>query len=154
MVNQTSTETNLTRRKFLRVIKGILLASGVTPIFGPIVAFFWPSDLETMPSDPVLIGDEGSIPVGGSVTVRFGRYPAIVINTSSKGLVAYSAVCTHFACIVNWNQESGMIECPCHAGFYDPLDGSVISGPTPAPLEKLDVLFEDNKILILAVQGS
>jgi Rieske Fe-S protein len=120
-------------------------------IFGPIIAFFWPSNLETMPSEPISIGDEGSIPVGDSKTVRFGRYPAMVINTDAKGLVAYSAVCTHFACIVYWNPESGMIECPCHAGFYDPLDGSVISGPPPAPLEKLDVSIEDSKIFIGAM---
>lgn len=101
-----------------------------------------------MPSDPISVGHEGSIPVGASKTVRFGRNPAMVINTETNGLVDYSAVCTHFACIVKWNSESGMIECPCHAGFYNPLDGSVISGPPPAPLEQLSVSIDSGKIYI------
>ncbi len=143
-------KSRLTRRGFLKTIQCLLVTSGLLAFLAPIVAFFWPSNLEQVPSEPVSIGDEGSVPISGSKTLRFGRYPALVINTEEIGLVAYSAVCTHFACIVKWNPESKMIECPCHAGFFDPSDGSVISGPPPAPLEKLHVSIEKDMILIRA----
>ena len=142
-------ESHLTRRGFLKTIRPLLAASGLLGLLGPIMAFFWPSSLEETPSEPIALGVEGSIPIGGSKTVRFGRYPALVINTESKGLVAYSAVCTHFACIVNWKPESGMIECPCHAGFYDPSDGSVISGPPPTPLKKLNISMDGDTVFIM-----
>ena len=71
-----------------------------------------------------------------------------MINLEQFGLVAYSAICTHFACIVKWNPESGMIECPCHAGFYDPRDGSVISGPPPLPIEKFKISKEGGTIYL------
>jgi Rieske Fe-S protein len=79
--------------------------------------------------------------------VQFGRYPAIIINTD-QGLRAYSAVCTHFACIVKWNPELYEIVCPCHEGYFDPYDGSVISGPPPTPLESLPVNIVDGQIYV------
>jgi cytochrome b6-f complex iron-sulfur subunit len=87
--------------------------------------------------------------VGQSKLVAFGRYPALVINTT-EGLRAYSAVCTHFACLVKWNPDSGKIECPCHDGFFDPLDGSVISGPPPEPLLRFDVYVGDDGRIYVA----
>jgi Rieske Fe-S protein len=70
-----------------------------------------------------------------------------VINTK-EGLRAYSAVCTHFACLVKWNLESGQIGCPCHEGYFDPYTGEVISGPPPTPLTSLPVNVIDGQIYI------
>jgi len=138
----------LTRHGFLVTIRSLIAASAVSVVVGPILAYFWPKDLQETPEAPISLGNEGTIPVGGSKTVRFGRNPAIVINLEQLGLVAYSAICTHFACIVKWNPESGMIECPCHAGFYDPRDGSVISGPPPLPIEKFKISKEGGTIYL------
>jgi Rieske Fe-S protein len=141
-------EAKLPRRGFIKLINQMLVATGLAAIIGPIVAFFWPAELEEVPSEPVAVGPVGSIPVGESKTIRFGRYPALVINTAEDGLLAYSAVCTHFACIVKWNPESGMIECPCHEGFFRASDGSVISGPPPEPLPTIPLFIEDDTLFI------
>jgi cytochrome b6-f complex iron-sulfur subunit len=141
-------EKKLTRRGLLVVFRRFLALSGLATLVGPIIAYFWPESLEEMPVGPVFVGEDGSIPVGESKVVPFGHHPALIINIVEKGLVAYSAVCTHFGCIVSWNPESRMIECPCHAGFYDPLDGSVISGPPPDPLEKLMITSHNGQIQI------
>lgn len=138
---------NITRRDFIKLAQRTLLAIGGLAIIGPIVAYFFPANLEEMPSEPILVGDSSELPVNESKTVRFGRYPALVINTE-KGLRAYSAVCTHFACIVKWDPELGQIVCPCHDGFFDPLDGSVISGPPPTALEILPVNIVDGQIYV------
>lgn len=138
---------NITRRDFIKLAQRTLLAIGGLAIIGPIVAYFFPANLEEMPSEPILVGDSSELPVNESKTVRFGRYPALVINTE-EGLRAYSAVCTHFACIVKWDPELGQIVCPCHDGFFDPLDGSVISGPPPTALEILPVNIVDGQIYV------
>lgn len=140
-------KTGSSRREFLTFIKGLAITGGAAALLAPIFAYFWPSRLEEVPSEPVAVGAPESIPVGNGVTVRFGRYPALVINTEA-GMRAYSAVCTHFACICKWNPESGMIECPCHEGFFDPLDGAVISGPPPEPLAAI-TCFEDDGTLYI-----
>ena len=94
------------------------------------------------------VGTPDDLPVGAAKTVPFGRYPALVIHTPD-GLRAYSAVCTHFACLVKWNPDSGEIECPCHEGYFDPLDGAVLSGPPPRPLDTFAVwTAEDGQIYV------
>ena len=137
----------ISRRDFLRFLNRAFVASGLAALFGPIVAFFYPPNLEEVPSEPVLVSAVDELPVGASKTVRFGRYPALVINMP-EGLVAYSAVCTHFACIVKWDEASGEIVCPCHEGFFDPKDGHVISGPPPTPLEPLPVELIGGEIYV------
>ena len=139
--------TGLSRRSFTRVFGGLLGVLGAAVLIGPIIAYFWPARLEEIPSEPVAVGSPDQIPPGESITVRFGRYPALIVNTPD-GYRAYSAVCTHFACLVKWNPTSGMIECPCHAGYFSVSDGSVISGPPPEPLLALDVYAEDNTLYV------
>ena len=141
-----------TRKDFLQFVKGILAATGLMTVLGPVVAYFYPPELEETPSEPVLVGPESEFPIGSSKKVSFGRHPAIIIHTET-GLKAYSAVCTHFACIVFWDPEIQQIACPCHDGFFDPEDGSVISGPPPTPLEHLDIEIIRGDIYVKAAGG-
>lgn len=135
------------RRVFLKLLKSGLALTGLSAIAGPVIAFFYPPNLEEVPSEPVLVGAETDLPLNTATVLRFGRYPAVVLNTAA-GLRAYSGVCTHFGCIVKWNPELGQIVCPCHEGYFDPLDGSVISGPPPEPLASLIVIVKDGQIFI------
>jgi hypothetical protein len=73
----------ISRRDFLKLTNLFLTVTGLAIVLGPIIAFFYPSNLEEVPSEPVLVGSEEELLPGESKTVRFGRYPAIVINTSS-----------------------------------------------------------------------
>ena len=102
---------DLSRRDFLKFGKSFLAVTGLAVVLGPIVAYFYPANLEETPSDPVLVGPESELGEGESKTIRFGRYPAIVINTS-EGIKAYSAVCTHFACVVKWDLQRYEIDHP------------------------------------------
>jgi Rieske Fe-S protein len=139
--------SEISRRQFLKLLNRFLAATGLVAVTAPIVAYFYPPDLEEMPSEAVLVGSEAELPENESKTVRFGRYPALVIHTR-EGLKAYSAVCTHFACIVKWDPEAGRIACPCHDGYFDPLDGSVLDGPPPTPLLSLPVKVVDGQIYV------
>jgi nitrite reductase/ring-hydroxylating ferredoxin subunit len=137
----------ITRREFLKLLNRFLAVTGLAAIVGPVVAYFYPADLEETPSEPVLVGSVDELPVGESKTIRFGRYPALVLNTP-EGLRAYSAVCTHFACLVKWDPATGKIACPCHAGFFDPLDGHVLDGPPPTALTSFPVNIVDGQIYV------
>jgi len=139
--------SDLTRRDFLKLLKGAGALVGVSAVAAPVVAYFYPPQLIEMPSEPVLVCTENELPVGKDKTVEFGRYPAIIINTS-QGLKAYSAVCTHFACLVKWNPETERLECPCHNGYFNAADGSVISGPPPMPLTALVAEAVDGQIYV------
>ena len=139
--------SKVSRRSFLKIVQRVLSATGLAAVITPVVAYFYPPSLEETPSDPVLVCKLAELPIDESKTVRFGRYPALVIHTP-EGLHAYSAVCTHFACICKWDAGKGQIVCPCHDGFFDPLDGHVISGPPPKPLDQIAVNIVGDVIYI------
>jgi len=138
---------NISRRDFINLLKASGVAVGVGAVGVPVVSYFCPPKLEEMPSEPVLVCSEDELPVGESKTVKFGRYPAIVVHLDS-GLKAFSAVCTHFACIVKWNAAQKRLDCPCHDGFFSAADGSVISGPPPSPLTVLETEVVDGQIYV------
>jgi len=139
--------SDITRRDFIKLLQGAGMLLGVSVVAAPVVSYFYPPKLEEVPSEPVLVCPEADLPVGQSKMVRFGRYPAIIIHTPG-GLKSYSAVCTHFACLVKWNPDTGRIECPCHEGYFNAADGSVISGPPPKPLLALAAEVVDGQIYV------
>lgn len=49
---------------------------------------------------------------------------------------AVSAVCTHLACIVNWNSAERSWDCPCHGARFN-YDGKVLHGPAISNLQPL-----------------
>ncbi len=138
---------DISRRDFLKLVKGTGIALGAGIVAAPVVAYFYPTDLKIYPTEPVLVCRDDELPIGQSKYVDFGRYPAIIINTPT-GLKAYSAACTHFACNVAWKSETGRLECPCHEGYFKVEDGSVISGPPPKPLLALETEIVDGKIYV------
>ncbi|MBM3151180.1 MAG: Rieske 2Fe-2S domain-containing protein [Chloroflexi bacterium] len=138
---------DITRRDFLKMLNGAGALLGLGVVATPVVAYFYPARLEEMPSEPALVCAEAELPIGESKTVKFGRYPAIIVHLE-EGLKAYSAVCTHFACLVKWNPEAVRLECPCHDGYFSPSDGSVVAGPPPAPLTPLVAEVVDGQVYV------
>ncbi len=71
-------------------------------------------------------GDAAIMKIDGSNVAAF---------RDDQGTVhAVSAVCTHMACILGWNETDRTWDCPCHGSRFD-LSGEVIHGPAVKPLE-------------------
>ena len=62
-------------------------------------------------------------------------------------ITAFSALCTHLGCLVNYDGLKREFVCPCHGGRYD-TDGNVKSGPPPAPLNRLPAKVERDVIMV------
>ncbi len=62
---------------------------------------------------------------------------AYLVQTAD-GLVAFDPQCTHLGCATRWDEATRLFLCPCHGGGYD-LDGRVVMGPPPRPLQRLEV---------------
>lgn len=92
-------------------------------------------------------GTADSLPVGQGRLVRHGSQPVWVVRTGEDAFVGMSAVCTHLHCILGWNAESRVMDCPCHAGSFD-LNGNVLSGPAPRPLERYAVEQRMGRLIV------
>ncbi len=143
----------ITRRNFLERLGILAVGSSLAAMAGGIIAYFWPPKLEETPSEPVPAGTVADLKRSGGVTVPYGRYPALVIWTG-RGPMTYSAVCTHFACIVKYHADVDKIICPCHDGYFDPEDGHVISGPPPEPLHRLPWYYQGPDGTIVSRPGT
>ncbi|MEW5923944.1 MAG: ubiquinol-cytochrome c reductase iron-sulfur subunit [Candidatus Zixiibacteriota bacterium] len=73
---------------------------------------------------------------------KFGRDLGIIVVTPNQEAKAFSALCTHLDCTVQYRNDLGIIWCACHNGQYD-LEGRNIGGPPPRPLEKYAVHIDD-----------
>lgn len=62
-------------------------------------------------------------------------------------IAVFSPVCTHLGCYYTWNSERGRFECPCHASVFS-IDGTVISGPAPRPLDVLPHKVENGVLYV------
>lgn len=69
-----------------------------------------------------------------------------IVNSDGR-LFALSPVCSHLGCLVVWNRHRQRFLCPCHGGQYD-IEGTVREGPPPAPLNRLPLKVEGEKVFI------
>jgi Rieske Fe-S protein len=69
---------------------------------------------------------------------NFNGKPCLVIRGQNNQIQAFSAICTHTDCTVEYMPSKGVIFCACHNGVYN-LEGRNISGPPPRPLERYQV---------------
>ena len=85
----------------------------------------------------------GDVPVGGG---RIISDQEVVVTQPAEGdFKAFTAVCTHQGCIVG-KVENGEILCPCHGSAFSIDDGSVVTGPATAPLDKVEITVEGDQI--------
>ena len=81
------------------------------------------------------------LPIGGTFNFIHSTQgmPAILFRTK-VGVFAYSAICTHQGCTVNYDKASKHLKCPCHGAEFDPANGAkAVAGPTQTPLGKINV---------------
>lgn len=74
---------------------------------------------------------------GTGKVVEFDNRKVAVYRDESGVIHALNPVCTHAACIVNWNGEEKSWDCPCHGARYD-IEGKVLTGPAQRDLGKIE----------------
>lgn len=79
------------------------------------------------------VGPAAAVPVGGGVV--YPQQKVVVTQPTAGVYKAFSAVCTHQGCMVS-EVTSSQIRCNCHGSAFSIKDGSVVSGPAPAPLKE------------------
>jgi cytochrome b6-f complex iron-sulfur subunit len=137
-----------TRRRFLRWLGGFTVVTTVGMVVTPIIGFLMPSGNNgSGGGGKTLVGTTDDLPAGAGKVVAMGSKPVIVITTTA-GVKAYSAICTHLGCVVAWNDLNGAIQCPCHGGTFNPVSGAVLGGPPPSPLAPVTVSLEGNQIYL------
>ncbi len=75
---------------------------------------------------------------------------AWVVKLDPQHVVAYSPSCTHLGCAYHWDEQAKEFVCPCHASLFS-IDGKVLAGPAPRPLDRYATRIDNGKLLISPV---
>ena len=143
---ESSTEVQTSRRILLKGLLGFVGAFGLGSFLYGGYRFLAPG-AGAYASVEIPLND---ISNGEAHPFQYGTSPGILFRGEDGTFRAFSLVCTHLACTVNWNPEKRTFYCPCHDGLFD-AEGNVISGPPPTPLERLKVEVKGDKVVVGAV---
>ena len=92
------------------------------------------------------IAQASEVAPGSALTFKEGGQDAVLVHLENGDFVAYSAVCTHQACTVAY--QEGQLACPCHGSVFDPANGAeVVTGPAQSPLPEIPIEVKGGQVL-------
>ena len=144
----------MTRRRLIRWLLGFSAISTLGGVLTPILGYLWPpARAHSSKGGRTLVGAVSDFPLNSGAVVPVNDEPVMVVHTEAGGIKAFSAICTHLGCIVYWHTGRGVIQCPCHDGRFNPVNGAVISGPPPRPLPPYEFEIVEGQIYVGQARG-
>ncbi|MFN8007380.1 MAG: ubiquinol-cytochrome c reductase iron-sulfur subunit [Terriglobia bacterium] len=81
------------------------------------------------------------------------KVSAWVVKMSDKDVIAYGPQCPHLGCAYHWVKQKNEFLCPCHTSTFS-IEGDVLSGPAPRPLDRYEVKLQGDKLLLGPIRKS
>ena len=134
------------RRRILGVLVGSGVLASLASVLYPIFKFLLPPGTGELDADAIA-ARAGELAPNSSKIFRYGQRPGILVRLSDGSYRAFSAVCTHLNCTVQYRARERDIWCACHNGVYN-LQGGNVSGPPPRPLEQFEVHVRGQEIVV------
>lgn len=149
------------RRKFLGGIIGVV-ASAVAALVGiPAIGYLVSPGVKKQNEDKWLtLGPVSSLTPGVPTGFPYSRRIkdgwvestqsgiAYAVTHDGQEVKVFSNLCTHLNCRVTWNEARQGFFCPCHDGLFG-INGEVLTGPPPRPLDQFQTKIENGQISIL-----
>jgi Rieske Fe-S protein len=136
-------------RRVVNLLLGTSLGALFISVFYPIVKYLIPPKLAEPTTFSVTVPWKGSeLKANSGRIFRFGSRPGLLVKTPAGELRAFSAICTHLDCTVQYREDRQDIYCACHNGVYD-LNGKNVSGPPPRPLDPLKLNVRGDQIIVM-----
>ena len=143
----------ITRRRAIDILLGSGLGALALATIYPVIKYIIPPKSRDSSADSVLAAKKNELKPNEGKIFRFGNTPAIIVlkpggdPENSSSYVAFSAVCPHLNCTVQYRSDLKEIWCACHNGHFD-FNGNVISGPPPRPLKQYKVAIKGDEIYV------
>jgi Rieske Fe-S protein len=135
------------RRTFLNYLLGTSVGATLMAIFYPVIKFMTPPQVTEAAQNSVIAGKVSELAANSGKIFKFGNKPGLLIRTATGEFKAFSAVCTHLDCIVQYRSDTKMIWCACHNGQYN-VNGQNIAGPPPRPLDEFVVNVRGDDVVV------
>ena len=154
----------MTRRRVLEMIVGAIATVVGVAIAVPAAAFLtFPTRKRTVSGsdEPLDVARLDALPEGKPVRVtvkapkRRDAWTAFsdvtlggcwLVREGDK-VRALSTICPHAGCAVDWDDQGSAFVCPCHDSRFSAA-GACTSGPSPRPLDTLDVDVKEGRVSV------
>jgi cytochrome b6-f complex iron-sulfur subunit len=144
----SGTTRTVRRRSVLEWLIGGFLSLWGLGVAAVVASFLKAPGAEERPSEGrVKCGTLSSLPIGSARFIRHGAGPLLVVRASDTEVQAFSAICTHLRCVLEWDEATKTILCPCHAGVFD-RHGNVLSGPPTRRLRQYEADVRADEIVV------
>ena len=137
----------MNRRTVLNYFLGSSIGATISAIVYPVIQFLIPPVVSEAAQSNVVAATANELRPGTAKIFKFGSSPGLLLRTPTGDVRAFSAVCTHLNCTVQYRPDLEHIWCACHDGHYD-INGKNISGPPPRPLEQYEVNVRGDDIIV------
>jgi len=131
---QTPGDETFNRRSFLDALLAVGFVSTAAAMAYPVARYLVPPRSGDPETATAVAGKASELKPNSGKIFKFGNKPGIVVRTAEGEIRAFSAVCSHLDCTVQFKADTSQLWCACHNGTYD-LGGNVVSGPPPRGLE-------------------
>lgn len=148
------------RRRFLKWLLGILAAVNGLVAGIPFLRSLAGPPPAARKDRWLKVASVNSLPEGEPVDIRFMAEPedayihatvlrsVWVVRHPSDGITVFSPICPHLGCYYQFSRQSNQFECPCHGSLFS-LDGKVLGGPAPRPLDVLQSKIENGDLYVV-----
>jgi len=137
----------MNRRTVLNYFLGSSIGATLSAIVYPVIQFLIPPVVSEAAQSNVVAATANELRPGTAKIFKFGSAPGLLLRTPTGDVRAFSAVCTHLNCTVQYRPDLEHIWCACHDGHYD-INGKNITGPPPRPLEQYEVNVRGDDIIV------
>lgn len=134
-------------RRWINLLLGSGVLASIASFIYPAIRYIIPPPVGESTSRFVVAAKVNELKRNSGRIFKFGSKPALLVRTPDGEFKAYSAVCTHLNCTVQYREDLHQIWCACHNGLYD-LAGRNVSGPPPRPLETFEVHVQGEDIVV------
>ena len=134
-------------RRWVNVLLGSGLAASVVSFLYPAIRYIIPPAVSEATNRSVVAARADELKNNTGKIFKFGSEPALLVRTADGAYRAFSAVCTHLSCTVQYRGDLHEIWCACHNGLYD-LEGRNVSGPPPRPLKMFEVHVQGEDVVV------
>jgi cytochrome b6-f complex iron-sulfur subunit len=134
-------------RRWVNLLLGSGVLASIASFIYPALRYIIPPLVAESTSRSVVAAKVGELKPNSGKIFKFGAKPGILVCARDGGFKAFSAVCTHLNCTVQYRDDLRQIWCACHNGLYD-LEGRNVSGPPPRPLEEFAVNVQGEDVVV------
>lgn len=134
-------------RRWINLLLGSGILASIAAFVYPAIRYIIPPPVSESTSRSVVAAKAGELKNNSGKIFKFGSKPALLVRLADGTYRAFSAVCTHLNCTVQYREDLHEIWCACHNGTYD-LEGRNVSGPPPRPLEMYEVHVQGEDVVV------